>query len=517
VKIRQLTGSDLMALSDNWQKALVAIVGQDHVTSAQADPYSFNGQTTTRAELSVSPASVEEVQQIVALAADCAIPVWTTSQGKNYAYGGPSPVRSGGIHLNLSRMNRIIAVDEQCGAVIIEPGVTFLQLHAHLRAIGSRLWTSVPDIGWGSVIGNSLERGFGYTAHGDHARMMCGLEVVLADGSLVRTGMGANSNNDCWPLYQGGFGPSLDGLFQQSNLGIVTKMGHWLMPTPQRVATCMVRAFDPNDLEAIVDALHPLMLDGTIRSPVVVGNATVIASMISARTKFASSRGAMTETETAAMAAALGLGRWNARFALYGSAGVVSAQLALVKEGLQKVPGATLQVTQYDGDVAPDAVHPADRAQMGIPSIDLLRMAAWRGGDGAHSDFSIVARPVGAEVAQFAKLIRAQVETHGFDYAGGVTLFARHALMLALVSFDKSDESETETVKALFGDLIRTAGSSGGVSYRGHVSFMDAIADRYDFNDHALLRLQERLKDAFDPEGILAPGKQGVWPRKLRT
>ena len=45
---------------------------------------------------------------------------------------------------------------------------------------------------------------------------------------------------------------------------------------------------------------------------------------------------------------------------------------------------------------------------------------------------------------------------------------------------------------------------------------MDRIADGFDFNDHAVRRFQERLKDAVDPAGILAPGKQGVWPARYR-
>jgi 4-cresol dehydrogenase (hydroxylating) len=45
---------------------------------------------------------------------------------------------------------------------------------------------------------------------------------------------------------------------------------------------------------------------------------------------------------------------------------------------------------------------------------------------------------------------------------------------------------------------------------------MDEIAAQYGFGDHAMLRLYEALKDALDPEGILSPGKQGIWPRAMR-
>ena len=55
----------------------------------------------------------------------------------------------------------------------------------------------------------------------------------LIEDWLVRTGMGAMAASKSWHLYRPGYGPSVDGLFQQSNLGIVVKSGVWLMPTPE--------------------------------------------------------------------------------------------------------------------------------------------------------------------------------------------------------------------------------------------------------------------------------------------
>jgi 4-cresol dehydrogenase (hydroxylating) len=45
---------------------------------------------------------------------------------------------------------------------------------------------------------------------------------------------------------------------------------------------------------------------------------------------------------------------------------------------------------------------------------------------------------------------------------------------------------------------------------------MDLVASSYDFNGNALLRTNETVKDALDPNGILAPGKSGIWPKRYR-
>ena len=116
--------------------------------------------------------------------------------------------------------------------------IVTVDLYNELRRRGSDLWVDAAAPGWGGVVGNTLDRGIGWTPYGDHWAQQCGLEVVLANGNLVRTGMGAMPNSETWNLFKYGFGPYLDGIFTQSNYGVVTKLGIWSPASSRRSFTC---------------------------------------------------------------------------------------------------------------------------------------------------------------------------------------------------------------------------------------------------------------------------------------
>ena len=100
------------------------------------------------------------------------------------------------------------------------------------------------------MVGNTLDHGVTYLPYGQDMAAQCGMEVVLADGELLRTGMGAMPDNKAWHVYKRGLGPTLDQLFMQSNFGIVTKMGVWLMPAPEVYMPGWLRVWQDDDLGA---------------------------------------------------------------------------------------------------------------------------------------------------------------------------------------------------------------------------------------------------------------------------
>jgi FAD/FMN-containing dehydrogenase len=473
-----------------------AVVTSERELREYRDPYAYVGSDEFTAAAVVMPATVEQVQAVVRVANEFRVPLWTFGQGRNYTYGGPAPRVRGSVIINLRGMDRVLEVSDELAYALVEPGVRFFDLYDHLRAGGHRLWPSVPDIGWGSVVGNSLEHGRGYTPYGDHAASVCGLEVVLASGDVLRTGMGAMTAARTWQAYRRGFGPSPDGLFMQSNFGIVTKMGVWLMPEPEVYASCFARVAGDAGVEPLVDAVRRLMLDGTIRNYPLLGQGVGVG-----------------EDD-----ARVGGDEWAARFALYGRASVVEAQYAAVQEAFAGVPGLELARNLYSGgDLGALAMHD-DRVQCGVPGMELMeRFQAPYGEATGHLDLSPVTACTGRDVMRLVGRLRQLYGRHGLDYVAGLIIEPRCVLHITTTFFDTRDEAQTRAVYEAYGDLVTELARDGYGLYRTNLAYMDLVAEQYDFNDHAQRRFNEILKDALDPHGVLSPGKQGIWPKGTGT
>jgi FAD/FMN-containing dehydrogenase len=188
-----------------------------HSPPVTHDPFHILDQDAFIASCVVCPASTEQVQAIMKAANTHHIPLWPVSIGRNFGYGGAAPRVRGSVVVDLGRrMNKILEINEPGAFALVEPGVTFQGLYDAIKKRGLNFTIDVPDLGGGSVLGNTVERGVGYTPYGDHFMIHCGMEVVLPNGEVVRTGMGsmpdsrqATGSANTWQLFPYGEGLSI--------------------------------------------------------------------------------------------------------------------------------------------------------------------------------------------------------------------------------------------------------------------------------------------------------------------
>jgi FAD/FMN-containing dehydrogenase len=519
---------------------LQAVVGPQWVFTSEEDvglyrdAYSvFMGEPEEiMASAAVAPESVAQVQAIMKIANAFKLPIYPISTGKNLGYGGSAPNFNGSVVLDLKRMNKIIEVDDKRHFAVVEPGVSYFDLYRYVQERGLKVMLDVPETGWGSLVGNSLEHGVGYTTPEmrDHFGSHCGMEVVLPNGELLRTGMGAVPGSNAWQSYRYGYGPHVDGLFAQSNFGVVTKMGFWLSPLPDAYRLDTVTVPRRGDLPRFVEIVNHLENAGIFNGwveytcPAFAGKLSVDRNP--ELKALMSKKGGATPAELEAWAARHQKPYWGANLEFYGPAKVIAAQWEYAKEKLSELPGAKFEeVVKHTLPLTP-----AEQEQepflpsFGIPSLSAFDYGALseynptpnRG----HVWLSPVVQRSGDELLKCQTVFGDVAREVGLDlHIGPATLplpaFKRTFVFLFGVPV-QSDPKVNRENREKIRRAIKIFAEHGWAEYRAAPAFQDDVMQTYSFNNHALRRFHETLKDAVDPNGILSAGRYGIWPKHLR-
>jgi (+)-pinoresinol hydroxylase len=470
------------------------------------------------ASAAVAPERVEQIQQIVRIANRYSIPLYTISTGRNLAYGGSAPVYSGSVVLDLKRMNRIIEVSEENAFALVEPGVSYFDLYRYIRNRGLKLWIDVPDPGWGSLVGNALDHGAGRTQlpYRDHFDAHCGMEVVLANGEVVRTGMGALPAARTWQQFKYGAGPFIDGIFSQSNFGIVTQMGFWLMPEPEGCLAGRIRCKRHDDAIPLVRILASLMYSGLVNCQFPILSPPFMSPVDPEKGALLDKPDGGSAEDWDRYAASRGMHFWETELRFYGPVPVIEAQWAHVKarlseiDGVQLVDGELIRFPLADEEIA----RTSDLGLLGIPNLAVFSSLA---GSTGHLDCSPIIPLSGASLLEAHKVFAKGYREAGVTQKLGFALtYHWRALIMFQGLWLTEDPKENAKLRAMYERLVALAAERGWGVYRTHTAFMDKVMNTYSFNNHALLKVHETLKDALDPGGILSPGRYGIWPRRLR-
>ncbi|MFD2367922.1 FAD-binding oxidoreductase [Pseudoduganella sp. GCM10020061] len=524
--------------------AMREVVGAAHVRDDEATLAAYASSTaarSTRALAVVYPASLEEVVALVRLAARHRVPLYPVSTGRNWGYGDACPVLEGQVTLSLSRMNRIAAYDPELGYAVIEPGVTQQQLSDFLREQGDLQWMDSTGAGPDtSLVGNILERGFGHSPYGNRLQNVSGMQVVLASGEVLETGFGHYPSARATHVFPYGVGPFLDGMFTQSNFGIVTRLGLWLMPRAETINHFLAQVERHDDIAPVVDALRPLRMDGTLRSILHIGNDLRV---LSGGTVFpreqAGGSSALPPQVREQMRRQAGVGAWTVSGALYGSARQVAAARHALRAALRPTPARPVFITEAKlrmGErvarlLGSSAMGRRLRAQValgqslfamnrGVPNGRFLAGAYWRRRGGLPPDFPRGANPAvdncgllwvspivparGSEMLQVYGMVEPVFAEHGFDLFATFSMITERALGGVLtIAYDKDDPDEVARARACYRASFDILMAAGYIPYRvGNQSMADL-----DPHGDTYWKTVRTLKDALDPLGIIAPGR----------
>jgi 4-cresol dehydrogenase (hydroxylating) len=529
-----------LAVSD-WRSAL----GPDRVSTAEdtLDRYArTTGVQSTRPLAILFPQSTEDTVALVKIASEHRVPLHPISKGKNWGYGDAAPPRAGQVIVDFSRMNRILELNGESGYVVVQPGVTQGQLARCLAEDGGRFWMDATGAGpEASLVGNALDRGFGHTRYGDHFQTFCGLQVVLADGRVLETGFGHFKQARARWVFRYGIGPFLDGIFSQSNFGIVTRMGLWLMPRPEAFRAFFFSTPDDAKISDLVERLSPLKRQGLLPSAIHIANDL---RALSAREQYPWDRAGGITPMPADLRSALrrehGLGAWNGCGALMGPKNVIAAvekQLKLALKSYYTVflddrklalGGRVVGGLSRLGLGGPleqrlKLVRPVYDMLKGLPSNDAIRGTAWRvrtpvaEGVSDPLDFdagilwvSPVIPMVGSDVTRLLALIEPIYHKHGFDCLATLTLLTERTISCVTnIAFDRRDAADCRRAADCYHELMSVMLPQGYIPYRASPSLMSLIAN----DDSVFWQVTHEIKDALDPGGIISPGRY-LQPRR---
>lgn len=232
---------------------LVAITGTAHAktTVAQKLAYSYDATANFQAmpDVVLSPASIEDIQEIVKVCATYGIPIVSRGSGTNLA-AGTTPT-SGGVVLLFNRMNRILELDEENLTITVEPGVITQTINEVVEASGLFYPPDPSSMSISTIGGNVSEnsgglRGLKYGVTRDYVKA---LKVVLPTGEVITTG---------GKLAKDVAGYDLTSLFvgSEGTLGVIAEITLSLIPEPETKKTLL--AFY-NELEEAAETVSSII------------------------------------------------------------------------------------------------------------------------------------------------------------------------------------------------------------------------------------------------------------------
>ncbi len=224
-------------VSEQARKALAAALDADGLSMTQEDRERYGHDETENLSFPpavvVRPTSTAQVQAVVRICAEHELPI-TPIGGRTGLSGGALSI-NGGVGLALDRMNAIVDIDERNLQVTVEPGVITQVLHEAVAAKGLYYPPDPSSKGSCTIGGNIAENAGGPRAvkYGVTRDFVLNLEVVLPNGEVIWTGANTLKNSTGYDLTRLLVG-------SEGTLGVITRAVLRLVPLPKDTRLMLV-------------------------------------------------------------------------------------------------------------------------------------------------------------------------------------------------------------------------------------------------------------------------------------
>lgn len=447
-------------------KEITRLVGSENALFSRRDLLAYSYDATQRQEMPeaiVFPHSASQISAIMKLARRERIPVVPRGSGTGIS-GGTVPVK-GGIVLELSRMNHILSLDTVNRRATVEPGVINLDLQDALAPLGF-MYPPDPASQKSCTLGGNIGENAGGPLcfrYGVTTKYVCGMEVVLPDGEIVELG-GAVEDTP---------GYDLRGLLIGSEgiLGIATRLILQIVPLPEASKT-MLAVFDR--LEDAGQAVSDIVTAGIVPAALELMDKKMC---------------------------------WAIEQSVHAGYPVDAEGVLLIE-----VAGLTDDMDRQVMNIT-DICQRNKVRELRSARMSSERDALWKGRKGAFGSVARLYPPYLVNDGTVPRnklvpaLLRVQEIAEKYHVQIANVAHAGDGNLHPLILYDRNNPEETAAARKTGEEILDTCLSLGGTISGEHGIGIEKLAAMRRMFSPADLAIMRRVKQVFDPDNILNPGK----------
>lgn len=499
-----------------------SIVGKSYYVSPEKISEEIlykNYEIGGRVSCLVQPGSSFELKQVIDYCRENYIKYYPIGSGRNWGYGGNIPVKGEHVVISLERLNQISSFDQDVGVISIGAGVTQGQLFDYLKGKKSDLTFSVTSAGKDTtIISNILERGIGAGKYANRVSSLHNLEVLLPTGEFI----GSTTDEINSHMVGDVFGPSFDGVFCQSNLGIVTKATLWLESIPENMGIITFSFKKDADGYNTIDWIKKMLDSEVLKPGISIFNDYRVYSTLLPESK--ASYHSKADMKAFFKEKGFPFDSWNGEITLkWDSRSVLISQLEFITDKLKKTcTNVTYEVFNKDelrrlrNDEETSAVQSVSiallRKYLGVPHDFALKQLYWKVCNGNKSYFSnqngmIWICPLipaaKKHVVRAVSIIERIASENMIEPCISLQWTNSKCIhLIASFHWDRENSLQEDKIIIAYKTIIDQLFSKGYFPYRfGNNAFVDKKDLMISYT------LYQKMKKALDPENLLSSNK----------